>query len=137
MGTRPELAFFGRRGAGGYDAGCLVNHSENCVGLSNLFAPAGDATVPPAATALAAAFAPGMPVVGYERGAALAAMAESGFEPVGGLCVWRGLTAADGAGTGSRSGAAVGTGDFAGAGALKDLAGVGWLENAAGRRPWS
>ena len=57
----PRVAFLGRRGKDGYDAGCILNRSGGCIGLSNIFGPPDDAEVH--AAAAAAEFAEGLPVV--------------------------------------------------------------------------
>ena len=84
----PAIAIFGRRSGSGYDAGCIGNRSAGSIGVSNIFAPAGDRDVSAAAAALAASMAPGVPLVGYHRGAPLEAMLRSGFREVGRLRVW-------------------------------------------------
>jgi hypothetical protein len=82
-----DLAFFGRPGGGGFTAGCIANLSAGCVGLSNVFGSEADRPFGEAAS-LASAFGDGVPVVGYERGAALEACLGLGFETVGRLRVW-------------------------------------------------
>jgi hypothetical protein len=66
-------------------AGCVASRSAAVVGLSNLFGP--DRL---AAACLAAVqdFAPGLPVVGYDEGAALVLMKSLGFQELGPLRVW-------------------------------------------------
>jgi hypothetical protein len=66
-------------------AGCVASNSASVVGISNVFGPDDHA-----AGCLAAVqdFAPGLPVVGYEHGAALAAMKSLGFQELGALRVW-------------------------------------------------
>ena len=86
--ANPAIAIFGRRGGSGYDAGCIGNRSAGCIGLSNIFAPAADRDVFAAAAVLVASLAPGVPLVGYHRGAPLAAMLRIGFREVGRLRVW-------------------------------------------------
>jgi hypothetical protein len=86
--ANPALAFFGRRGGLGYDAGCIGNRSEGCTGLSNVFAPVPDLATFAAAAGQVASLAPGEPVVGYHRGAPLEAMRRVGFREVGRLRVW-------------------------------------------------
>lgn len=70
-------------------AGAVANRSVDVVGLSNVFSCDGDLDVA-WGTALAAvrALLPGVPVVGYERGAGLEAALVHGFEPLGPLRVW-------------------------------------------------
>ena len=85
----PDIAFFGRASAGGFDAGCIVNRSPEAVGLSNFFANGvAAATAYQDAANVAAVYADDLPLVGYEHGDALHAAVLAGFGPVGGLCVW-------------------------------------------------
>ena len=84
----PEFIFFGRRTGSDLDAGCIVNRSAACTGLSNVFAARLNDTLFRDAARLAAQVVPGRPVVGYDRGAALDAMTRCGFEPVGQLRIW-------------------------------------------------
>ena len=79
-----DVALWGRRSGGGFDAGGIANLSESCVGLSNVFGA--DAFAPVAA--LAEDWAPGLPLTGYERGDDLEAAIAAGFAPVGPLRVW-------------------------------------------------
>jgi hypothetical protein len=77
----------GYRG-GAFVAGCLLNHSPGAVGISNAFCLE-PATLPFADFAWAAnEWLPELPVVGYERGDALRAALEVGFESIGRLRVW-------------------------------------------------
>jgi hypothetical protein len=70
-------------------AGAIVNRTGATVGLSNVFTTASTAALAwrdlPAA--VGEAFA-GLPIVGYEHGDALAAVAEAGFETIASLRVW-------------------------------------------------
>jgi len=66
-------------------AGCVASRSAAVVGLSNLFGPDG---LGAACVAAVQDFAPGLPVVGYDAGAALALMKSLGFQPLGALRVW-------------------------------------------------
>ncbi|WP_144409446.1 hypothetical protein [Martelella endophytica] len=77
------IGFFGSWRDGRIVAGCIANISGDCVGLSNVFPDEAFAD----AAGCAAAFAPTLPVVGYERGAALDKATASGFEIVGRLRV--------------------------------------------------
>ena len=82
--NRPDVCIWGREGEQGFDAGCIANLSENCVGLSNAFG----SDVFPAATQLTLDFGKGRPLVGYERGADLENAKRAGCESVGPLNVW-------------------------------------------------
>jgi hypothetical protein len=85
----PNVAILGRGTRSGFDAGCIANRSRNAVGLSNLFCSSGiSPAVFAVAAAAASAFAPDLPVVGYERGERLRMARDVGFEPVGNLRVW-------------------------------------------------
>jgi hypothetical protein len=85
----PLVAILGRTVGSGFDAGCIVNFSPDVAGMSNVFSTAGR---PPGffeeAASAAAASAPGLPLVGYERGEDLDGALAAGFQPVGGLRVW-------------------------------------------------
>ena len=88
---RPSLlqehdhAFIAAETEGRIVGGCVASRSAAVVGISNLFGPDDHA-----AGCLAAVqdFAPGLPVVGYEHGAALAAMKNLGFQELDALRVW-------------------------------------------------
>ena len=71
-------------------AGAIACRAAGVVGITNLFVAVGDAEAHWAACASAvqAAF-PGLPLVGYERGAALALAGRAGFEALSDLVVWR------------------------------------------------
>ncbi|MDX8478831.1 hypothetical protein RFN28_10110 [Mesorhizobium sp. VK24D] len=85
----PDVAFFGRVTTDGFDAGCIVNRSQEAMGLSNVFAKGNDAeTVYRDAANAAFTQANGLPLVGYEHGDALQVARIAGFEPVGDLRIW-------------------------------------------------
>jgi hypothetical protein len=85
------VALFECRDATRIVAGCAGNRSSDVVGLSNVFSVDPDPSVHFGNAAMAAAtWAPGLPVVGYESGAALAAARGCGFRTVGPLRVWIG-----------------------------------------------
>jgi hypothetical protein len=81
-----DVALFAAYRDGRIVGGCAANRTAGAVGLSNVFAEA-DEVVPVAVGALAETmqFAPGLPVVGYERGDDLARFVRLGFRPVGPL----------------------------------------------------
>ena len=83
-----KLLFCGRAFGAGFNAGCLVNRSGDIVGLSNVFGPADDAGLFPAALAMARWVGRGQPVAGFERGAELDAAFAAGFADAGPLTVW-------------------------------------------------
>jgi hypothetical protein len=70
-------------------AGAIANRTDAVVGISNTFAPA-----PESGQFLAGCVAevmakfPGLPIVGYERGADLDPMLALGFETIGPLRIW-------------------------------------------------
>ena len=66
-------------------AGCVASRSAAVVGLSNLFGPD---SLGAACVAAVQDCAPGLPVVGYDAGAALAHMKSLGFQELGALRVW-------------------------------------------------
>ena len=70
-------------------AGCAANHTPGVVGFSNFFAEDADRE-PVVASALGAVLllAPGVPVVGYDRGDDLAHAKRLGFHTVGELRIW-------------------------------------------------
>ncbi|MGR3542144.1 MAG: hypothetical protein ACU0BS_12050 [Hasllibacter sp.] len=78
-----RLGFLARRDGGRIVAGCIATPSAGAVGLSNVFGAAPYAE----AAAAAAARASGLPVAGYERGAALREALDAGFRRVGPLRV--------------------------------------------------
>jgi len=69
--------------------GGIGNRAGNVVGLSNVFAPIGEAPQIGAGciTAILATF-PNLPIVGYEHGESLAVAQAHGFEALGSLRVW-------------------------------------------------
>jgi hypothetical protein len=93
---RPELldnpatfVLAGRSADGRVVAGAVASHSDQVVGISNVFALDGgpDAAWPVVLDAVHWLF-PALPVVGYEHGEHLAAAVCHGFEPVGPLRIW-------------------------------------------------
>jgi hypothetical protein len=86
----PRIAFFGVEHDGDILAGCAANRSQgDVVGFSNFFAltEARD-RFREEAVARVAAFAPGSPVVGYDRGKEFYGLRALGFRSVGSLRVW-------------------------------------------------
>ncbi|MFO6464553.1 hypothetical protein ACK8OR_09175 [Jannaschia sp. KMU-145] len=84
--SHPDLAIMARLEDDRIVAGCLLNRSPDCTGLSNVFGPAASSTWGGAARA-AAAIVPDLPVVGYERDADLDHARAAGFAPLGALRV--------------------------------------------------
>jgi hypothetical protein len=84
--TATDVALFAAYRDGRIVGGCVANRTPGAVGLSNNFAEDDDKeSVAAAAIAETNRFAPGMPVVGYERGDELARFVRLGFRPVGPL----------------------------------------------------
>lgn len=86
---RVAVVFLPGDADGGVAAGGVGNRSGDVVGLSNVFAVSAepDAVWAGASAVLSARF-PGLPLVGYQRGAGLAAAHRAGFSSVGALRVW-------------------------------------------------
>ena len=84
-----EIVFVAAREGGRIVAGAVANRTGEVVGLSNLFAPAQNAA-PYWSGCVAGAMGafPGLPLVGYERGADLNSAEEAGFSRLGPLRVW-------------------------------------------------
>jgi hypothetical protein len=81
-----DVALFAAYRDGRIVGGCVANRTPGAVGLSNVFGEDGETeSVAAGAIAETVRFAPGMPVVGYERGDELARFVRSGFRPVGPL----------------------------------------------------
>ena len=84
------IAFLGAKLGGEFVAGCVANRSSgDVIGFSNFFAatdPGDDYRA--GAVAQVQGFAPGSPVVGYDRGDELAGLHALGFRTVGRLRVW-------------------------------------------------
>lgn len=87
---RADVAFLaGVDEAGTIAAGIVAHRAGGVVGISNLFARRPEPEWRAACVAAAAAAFPGLPLVGYEAGSALAAARALGFAPLGPLRVWR------------------------------------------------
>ena len=87
--TDPEHVFIAGFEGREIIAGGIANRTGNVVGLSNVFVNSGDAIAAwtGLVTAIEEAF-PDVPLVGYERGAALDAALACGFMAIGPLRVW-------------------------------------------------
>lgn len=71
-------------------ASAALNRTGDVVGLSNVFSARRDAApLFPGCLRIARSLYPGLPVVGYERGADLLAAKQAGFEELHGLTVWQ------------------------------------------------
>lgn len=84
---REDVFVLGKKVDGAFVTGCIANLSEDCVGLSNVFATGDKALAANEAVAAVAAIAPDVPMVGYESGSDLTRMLTLGFEDVGQLRV--------------------------------------------------
>ncbi len=92
MLSRPDVWFFGAKKHGEYEAGCMVNKSAGCVGISNVFSRTGSersvsSTTFDQATAAAVSIDPLLPIVGYESGEDLESAKSAGYSAVGDLRV--------------------------------------------------
>ena len=92
--TDPDLAF-----VAGYDGdrlvcGCLVNRTDDVLGISNCFALEGPRACWAAMVRFIIDRLGRFGLVGYERDAALADFQAIGFEPIGSLSVWHRPTSA-------------------------------------------
>ena len=84
-----EIVFVAAHQGGRIVAGAVAHRTGEVVGLSNVFAPAHDAAAYWAGCVASAMGAfPGLPLVGYERGADLNSAEEAGFSRLGPLRVW-------------------------------------------------
>ena len=84
----PSVAVLAGDRHGGLVAGCVANRSAGAVGFSNFFAVDGDDLVLAGAIGAVARFGPGVSIVGYEAGEALARAERLGFRSVGPLRIW-------------------------------------------------
>ncbi len=85
----PSVRFIATWDNDGVAAGAIVNRSRETVGVSNVFSPrlAADAAWAGVVATVGQLF-PGVPLVGYERGADLDAAQAAGFSIAGPLRVW-------------------------------------------------
>ena len=88
--NNPAVAIFVARDGDETIAVCAANRSDRTVGLSNFFTreDADGVALLTSAIGEVSRFAPGLPIVGYERGAALARSGRAGFRAVGPLRIW-------------------------------------------------
>ncbi|MEL6573269.1 MAG: hypothetical protein AAFQ64_16520 [Pseudomonadota bacterium] len=82
---RQDVFFLGKKQGAGFVMGCIANVSNNCVGLSNVFAERPSAHAFSQATDAVGAFGNKRPIVGYESGAELDFAIQKGFTIVGDL----------------------------------------------------
>ena len=87
MLAQPGVVFLGRRGEAGFEAGCIANRSEGCMGLSNVFAERDPGAAFSQAADAVASLDGALPTVGYESGADLDHALAADFETVGPLRV--------------------------------------------------
>ena len=87
--ANPEIVFIVAYQDQELVAGAIANHTDDVVGLSNVFVPSDDPVAFWAGcVAMAQERFPGVPMVGYERGPELASAQETGFEILQPLKVW-------------------------------------------------
>jgi hypothetical protein len=83
------VTILGARHHGTFVAGAIAYRAAGVVGLSNtFFIPTAPEALRAEALGQTLAAFPGMPIVGYERGAELAQWCALGFKPIGPLRVW-------------------------------------------------
>jgi hypothetical protein len=85
---RAHFRILAERVAGRLVAGAIARLGSGIVDVSNVYAVPGHAVDWAVLADVIAAHFPGRPLVGYERGDALAAALDGGFAPVGDLRVW-------------------------------------------------
>jgi len=81
----PDMFFLGSKNGDTFEAGCIANTSEACIGISNVFSTSPSAEAFAEAAAAVSAIDPRLPVVGYEAGRELDYARRAGFETVGDL----------------------------------------------------
>ena len=86
--SMPDITFFGKRSGVSFDAGCIANVSENCIGLSNVFGQGLDAKTFDQAAACTATLDSAKALVGYDSGKSLKHMQKIGFQSIGKLQIW-------------------------------------------------
>ena len=85
---RAHFRILARRAGGRIVAGAVARLGSGVVDASNVYAVPGHRVDWAELAGAVGAFFPGRPLVGYERGDALAAAVDGGFAPVGDLRVW-------------------------------------------------
>jgi hypothetical protein len=85
---RGHFRILARRAGDRIVAGAVARLASGVVDVSNVYAVPGHAVDWAELAAAIGGFFPGRPLVGYERGDALAAARDGGFTPVGDLRVW-------------------------------------------------
>lgn len=83
--TREDVFFLGRKTNGRFDAGCIVNMSADCAGVSNLFTDSASQLDFSQAADAASAIANDLPVVGYVSSEEVTMARHAGFDLVGPL----------------------------------------------------
>lgn len=81
----PDFHFLGHRTNGSYQAGCIANVSNGCIGLSNVFSTKTHSDFFAQAAAAAGAINPTLPLAGYESGDTLRDVTAAGFDLIGDL----------------------------------------------------
>jgi hypothetical protein len=89
LARHPDVAVFQALREGHIVGGGIANLAGGVIGLSNLFGMPGESeALWHGAVAAAASVFPGIPLVGYEHGEALAQARAAGFEAMGPVTVW-------------------------------------------------
>ena len=83
--SRSDVFFLGRKEGNKFTAGCIANTSDDCIGLSNVFAETPSQNSFIDAANATSSIASQKPVVGYESGADLGLAMSSNFQSVGKL----------------------------------------------------
>jgi hypothetical protein len=84
----PDVVILSGYGGNQLLAGAILNRSASVIGLSNVFSCADLTQAYAGCLAQVANYFPELPIVGYERGQALAAANAQGFRSIGKLVVW-------------------------------------------------
>ena len=83
--TRNDVVFLGQKAQGRFIAGCIANRSDDCIGLSNVFAEVPSEKMFSQAAGAVAATCDSLPIVGYESGEDLEYAMKANFSRVGDL----------------------------------------------------
>ncbi|MFW5475113.1 hypothetical protein ACOCJ5_17515 [Knoellia sp. CPCC 206450] len=86
--THPRFTFLVRHDGDEMVAGAVLRDVGEAVELSNTWATSDGADEVTSLVACAAVLHPGLPIVGYDRGEALARLVDAGFAEVGPQVVW-------------------------------------------------
>ncbi len=90
MLNQSDVTFLGVKSKGRYEAGCIANRSDSCIGISNVFSrtestQSASSSIFAQATAAVSSIDPLLPIVGYESGEDLESASAAGYCSVGEL----------------------------------------------------